>query len=63
MISFIKSYAIRSYYHPIEPSHFFDNGKYLSEKVDQFRDAKPHVFVKRMIKEYLESLKNFSELN
>lgn len=63
MIYFIKSYMVKDYYHPIEPSHFFENGEYIQEKVDEFRDAKPHVFVKHMIKEYLESLRNFQELN
>lgn len=63
IVFFVKSYSIKQYEYPVGASAFFPNGKYVEAKVDRFRNASKEAFTKRLIEDYLFSIKNFLELN
>jgi len=54
-----KSYSLRKYKYPMGHEKFFanGNGKYLSDKADQYRNYPNEEFNKHIIREYLESIK------
>jgi hypothetical protein len=59
----ITSYMLKKYIYPMGHEQFFINGEYNTEMSDKFRKAPRDQFTKRMIQEYLTSIKNFSKVN
>jgi hypothetical protein len=60
---FIQAYSIKNYEYPIGSKHFFDNGKYNRDLVDEVRALPEKEFNDRMFKGYLQSIKTAEENN
>lgn len=59
----LLSYGLKSYIAPLGHGIFFNGEIYNEEMVNKFRKAKPEIFYKRMMEEYLVSIKHSSEIN
>jgi hypothetical protein len=59
----IFSYSLKKYTFPMGHESFFVDGEFNKEMSEKFRNAPKDQFTKRMVEEYLVSIKNFSKVN
>jgi hypothetical protein len=60
---FIRSYSVRNYEYPMGHEHFFKNGEYNREIVDQVRNLSEKDFNDRLFRGYLRCIKSAKEQN
>jgi hypothetical protein len=63
ILRFTSIYGIRMYKYPFGHQHFFENNVYSWEKVNKIKDFQEDDFKLMMIKNYIESIKTFDEIN
>ena len=59
----LLSYGLKSYIAPLGHEIFFEGENYKEEIVNKFRKSKLETLYKRMMEEYLVSIKHSSEIN
>ena len=59
----LLSYGLKSYISPLGHEVFFENSNYNEKMVEKFRKSDLEKFYKRMMEEYLVSIKHSSEIN
>jgi hypothetical protein len=63
ILKFISIYGIRMYKYPFGHLHFFENNVYSHDKVNGIKDLQEDEFNFLVIKNYLEIIKTFDEIN
>jgi len=63
MWKFLTSYNVRDFWYPIGYSFFFKNNEYQKQRVQKVMKLSQNEFNERIIKGYLDSLKNDKEIN
>ena len=61
ILKLIRSYGLRDYHYPMGHEHFYENGKYDAEMVQQVKDMKEEEFNDRLFSGYLDCIKHSTE--